>query len=56
MSLTYGYGIIGSRVYVIYTNDGPYDTFETYELAKEFAEKIYCLKDYKIIAEKIFVE
>lgn len=45
-------GISNNTVYVIYTNDGPYDTAPTYEAAVELAE-LYALQDYTIVEEQI---
>ena len=47
-------GISNNTVYVIYTNDGPYDTAPTYEAAVELAE-LYGLQDYTIVEEQIYI-
>ena len=41
-------------VYVIYTEDGPYDTLPTREQA-EVCAKLYGLPDYSIVEEKLHV-
>lgn len=45
---------IGETVYVIYTEDGAYDTLPTREQAEEYAE-FYGLQDYRIVEEKLHI-
>lgn len=45
-------GINNNKVFVIYTNDGPYDTLGSLEDAISIAE-MYGLKDYRIVEETI---
>ena len=45
---------IEKTVYVIYTEDGPYDTLPTREQA-EVCAKLYGLPDYIIVEEKLHV-
>lgn len=45
---------IEKTVYVIYTEDGPYDTLPTREQA-EVCAKLYGLPDYIIVEEKLHI-
>lgn len=49
--LELGCSIEKDTVYVIYTEDGPYDTLPTREQA-EVCTKLYGLPDYSIVEEK----